>query len=379
MSPSPDPAAETLDSLLARAREAHPSDRIELRDPIAAQGETAIDAMTDWLGDPRLAAFAIRVLERIGREAFSRDAVVGVLVAVNREELPAPLVGDIDQALTALGRPRTATRSTPRRPASERPIGRPGVAGRGYWVMRTSPWERPYIWAEAQRGRLRQGWGWNDEMNLDVIAEAVRRGHELTDEQRMATRSRRMNTSAPDGMRVDDIVIGPNLPEWGQLSVFRVAGSYKYSLDKPLRFDERFGHILPVELLAAAIDRRSPRVSDGLRAMLHIPPRLYNISGYGGDVERLLGNDVPSGPTTDDRSGESWTEQDYAILFGRFRPTGDRPSDDQVAVLAAEFGRTFDAIIWQWSDGAAYCAGRSASTTSNALIAWLNRSGTCDQ
>ena len=56
-----------LDALLAQAQTAAPMDRIELRDPIAAYGELAIDAMTDWLGDPRLAAFAIRVLERRAR------------------------------------------------------------------------------------------------------------------------------------------------------------------------------------------------------------------------------------------------------------------------------------------------------------------------
>ena len=377
MSPTSESQSETLDGLLTRAREADPGNRIELRDPIAAYGEIAIDAMTDWLGDPRLAAFAIRVLERIGREQANRGAVIEVLAAVDREELTPALAGDVDQALTVLGRPtRTARPSRPRQGA-ERPIGRPGMPGRGYWVMRTSQWERPFIWAEAQRGRLRQGWGWNPEMDLNVIAEIVRRGGEPSDAQRASWRSRRMNTSEPDGMRVGDVVVAPNLPEWGELSVFRVSGSYEYALAQPFRFDERFGHILPVELLASAIDRRSPKVSDGLRAMLRPQTRLYNISGYGGDVERLLGNGNPTAPTSSDRSGELWSEHEYELLFGRFPPTGDRPPDDQIAVMAAELGRTYDAIAWQWTDGAAYCAGRSATTTSEPLMAWLDRTGTC--
>ena len=57
-----------LDELLAQARQAEPLDRITFRDPIAAYGTTAIDVMTDWLADLRLAAFAIRVLERIGQQ-----------------------------------------------------------------------------------------------------------------------------------------------------------------------------------------------------------------------------------------------------------------------------------------------------------------------
>lgn len=66
---------EDLEQLLTEARDADPGDRINLRDPIAAHGEVAIDAMTDWLGDSRLAAFAIRVLERIGREPAGWTAV----------------------------------------------------------------------------------------------------------------------------------------------------------------------------------------------------------------------------------------------------------------------------------------------------------------
>lgn len=65
-----------LDALLAEAREADPGDRIDLRDPIVAHAEVAIDAMTDWVGYPLLAAFAIRVLERIGRETAQRATVV---------------------------------------------------------------------------------------------------------------------------------------------------------------------------------------------------------------------------------------------------------------------------------------------------------------
>jgi hypothetical protein len=166
-----------LEGLLGAARDASPSDRIEFRDSIATHGEDAIVAMTDWLGEPRLAAFAIRVLERIGRQPETKQAVLEVFAAVDREELPAHLVGDVDQALAGLGGPRTPAKG--RRSGSgsaSRLPGTPGIEGRGYWVMRTSQWERPYIWSEAQRGRLRQGWGWNAEMNLETIAERVRLG-----------------------------------------------------------------------------------------------------------------------------------------------------------------------------------------------------------
>lgn len=361
-----------LDDLLTQAREADQQERIKLRDSIAAHGELAIEAMTDWLGDPRLAAFAIRVLEAIGREPAQRAAAIAVLAAVDRTELPAHLIGDLDWTLSALGfsPPRTGRRSSQGSGRPSRPPGTPGVRGRGYWVMRTSPWERPFIWAEAQEGRLRQGWGSTEDQNLETIALTLRQGGALSEAQLWARRSLRMLASWEQGMRYGDVIVAPNLPEYGRISIFRLAGSYEWSPVAPRRWGERFGHILPVELLAANTDRRGPDVSDGLRAMLGVQTRLFNISGYGGDVERLIG-----GPAPIDRSGEPWTEAEYETLFGRLPADGVRPSDGDVDALAAELGRTADAISWQWTDGAAYRTGRSASTTSEPLKAWLDRIG----
>lgn len=283
-----------LDKLLTRARDAEPADRIALRDRIAAHGEAAIDAMSDWLGDRRLAAFAIRVLERIGRQAEGRAAAVAALTAIDQSELPAHLVDDLDRSLTALGSPPgSAGRKTAHRGSrATRSPGRPGVSGRGYWVMRTSPWERPFIWAEAQGGRLRQGWGVVDQQDLRVIEAELRRGDYLDGWQREARGALRMLASWDHAMHLGDVVVAPNLPEYGRLSVFRVTGSYEWDPGPPLQWGERFGHVLPVELLAADIDRRGADVSDGLRSALRAQTRLYNITGYGGDVERLIGGDV---------------------------------------------------------------------------------------
>ena len=283
-----------LDAALDAARDADPGTRIELRDAIAAHGEDAIDAMTDWLGDPRLAAFALRVLARISRDEASREAVVAHLRAVDRDELDPPVIRDLDATLASLGatRGRPAARSTGsgtggRTAAQARTVGLPGAAGRKYWVMRTSPWQRSFIWAEAQRGCLRQGWGWDESQNLDVIAEAVRRGVELNEEQLLARRARRMRSAERGGVRLGDVVVAPNLPEWGYLSVFRVAGSYTWDpVDSGVQ--DRFGHVLPVELLAQRVNRRSPVVSDALRAMLRPQTRLYSIDNVGGDVEQVI-------------------------------------------------------------------------------------------
>jgi hypothetical protein len=103
------PAAPSLDALLKRAQAADPMSRIELRDPIAAHGPAAVDAVAPWLEDSRLGGFAVRVLTvvadagdglhayetlraarpRVADEAVLRD--VEALMAVLKPK-PAPRV-----------------------------------------------------------------------------------------------------------------------------------------------------------------------------------------------------------------------------------------------------------------------------------------------
>ena len=62
------------------------------------------------------------------------------------------------------------------------------------------------------------------------------------------------------GLARGDLVVAPNLPTWGVLSIFRVTGAYAWD-PMPLDGEDRFGHVLPVELLVKSIDRKSPAVS----------------------------------------------------------------------------------------------------------------------
>ncbi|MDH4143484.1 MAG: hypothetical protein OEV61_12825 [Chloroflexota bacterium] len=66
---------KSLKSLLKAAQEAPPETRIQLRDAIAEHGVEAIDAVTPWLADPRLGAFATRVITVAGRAGHTTEAV----------------------------------------------------------------------------------------------------------------------------------------------------------------------------------------------------------------------------------------------------------------------------------------------------------------
>ena len=126
-SPTPISPSEDLDQALQVAAAAEPGTRIDFRDRIAAHGSDAIEAMRDWVGDPRLAAFAIRVLERTAIEPSQRAAVLDVLDAIDRDNLPSHLVDDVDRTLAVLGRKPRAPR-TKRSPAD--PTRRAGPGSR---------------------------------------------------------------------------------------------------------------------------------------------------------------------------------------------------------------------------------------------------------
>jgi len=92
-----------LQALLEAAKAANPGERIQLRDSIAAHGARAIPAMSGWLDDARLGAFAVRVLERIAEEQVNRRTVLDALVSADRENVSEPVAGDISEAISRIG------------------------------------------------------------------------------------------------------------------------------------------------------------------------------------------------------------------------------------------------------------------------------------
>ena len=89
---------------LAGARAADLSTRIEWRDRIAEHGESAIEAVLPWVEDPKLAAFAVRVIAataRYGEEEAAIDALRSALPTALNDTIR----GDIQQALADLGAP----------------------------------------------------------------------------------------------------------------------------------------------------------------------------------------------------------------------------------------------------------------------------------
>lgn len=282
------PADEQLATLLLTIREASPNARISHRNQLAAFGPDAIESLAQWLSEPRLGAFAVRVLEQMAREPAHRALAIRTLLDGRASASTLSIAADITDALARLGAPVTQARAGTRGRAHA--LGTPGRAERAYWAMHT--WERTergagqraYIWSEIQRGHLRQGWGWDEAQDLRKVQARLDAGLDLTGWEADAWRARRMLTDRGDAIHVDDLVVAVAVPEWHQFVVCRVTGPYTFDPDAEIA---DYGHVLPVEIVVPPTDRSSASVGEALHYALNNRTRLWRIDGVGGEIEGL--------------------------------------------------------------------------------------------
>jgi len=109
---------EALEELLRTASAAPPSERVQFRDDIAAFGSAAVSALASWLTDARLGAFAVRVLEAIGRRPDGRADAIRALAEARTTATSEPTRLDAAQSLANLNAGR-----------DELPSARRGAAG----------------------------------------------------------------------------------------------------------------------------------------------------------------------------------------------------------------------------------------------------------
>ena len=113
--------AEGLGALIEAAASAEPDERIAFRDPIVAMGHQAVAPVAAWVEDPRLGAFAVRVLERLARQPDASKEAIGALESALERAATPSIRRDAEDALGRLGR-ATVTPMRRRRPHAS--IGR---------------------------------------------------------------------------------------------------------------------------------------------------------------------------------------------------------------------------------------------------------------
>jgi len=140
---------------------------------------------------------------------------------------------------------------------------------------------------ELHDGRLRQGWGYQDDQDLNEIQKKWDAGEELSSAQGEASRHWRMgNGPASEGyMQKGDWVLLPNMPENSRFTICEVTGDYSFSRDA----HDDYGHIRPVNVLTPEGVVNSHQLVHGdLRRSLRCRSRMWNIFSHHASLERAF-------------------------------------------------------------------------------------------
>lgn len=158
-----------------------------------------------------------------------------------------------------------------------------------YWVMRVDHGQaQDFLWNELKAGRLRQGWGYQDEQHLDTIAARKAKGAKISEDQQNTWRgNRRMLGSEPDSIQEGDVILVPHLPQHRHWSVARVVGPYRFEIPAG---PGDYGHVLPVELLSGThpVGFQARIVAAGLRQTMGVRSRLWSVDHLGNHVEQIV-------------------------------------------------------------------------------------------
>jgi hypothetical protein len=163
-----------------------------------------------------------------------------------------------------------------------------------HWVIRTDKAKTKYIWSELEAGRLRQGWGYRADQDLNLLRSLRERSEPMSSDQQASWRgNRRLSDSEPDGVRVGDFVLVPHVPQHGMWSLAQVNGPYRF-VDPTEENSDGFadyGHVLPVELLNSKERPISPYeegVAASLRQTMGVRSRMWNVDALGPEIEALV-------------------------------------------------------------------------------------------
>jgi hypothetical protein len=185
------------------------------------------------------------------------------------------------------------------------------------WVVRTD-WRRldEVIMPALNEGLLRQGWGYQDDQDLNVIGALVySEGRHALNEDQKATwrRVQRFWPEHWDPVQTGDRVLLPKVPFWGRWRLVEVVGDYRFERH-PRSGDH--GHILPVKTLVADIASSNTAVGAPLQRTMRNQGPMWNIDGLSKYVDRLVaaGSDAARGDGPTDRLKNILNEARNALL-----------------------------------------------------------------
>lgn len=167
-----------------------------------------------------------------------------------------------------------------------------GVRPQRFWASRPDRNNLDVFWEQLTFGRLRQGWGYEKEQNLELIFTEMQKGGEwwlrLTEKQNEAYRNYPFHPGwGEDTMHQGDIVLIPNMPTFGFFALARIEDD-KYNFDiMPDQGD--YGHWRSVKLLTPeGISNDNGEVVAPLQSTLKCRSRIWRIDGVGDCLNHLI-------------------------------------------------------------------------------------------
>ena len=164
------------------------------------------------------------------------------------------------------------------------------------WAMRTDQARRAFIWTELLEGRLRQGWGYREDQDLELLAQIRRAGGTLDAGQQATWHGNRLLLpTEPGAVSTGDLIVLPHLPRYGTWSIARVTGGYRYAISDQRNATDHaqldYGHIREVRVLTGplGIEPWDEGVSAHLRAAMRPRIRMWNLDAFGEAIEGLVG------------------------------------------------------------------------------------------
>jgi hypothetical protein len=148
------------------------------------------------------------------------------------------------------------------------------MAEKHYWGYRIDNNIPDYFLEELYDGRLRQGWGYEDQdlRNPEIDKQTVRNKRMLQ-------------------VKKGDILLIPHIPEWDDIALVEATEDwqegYQFNIDD--EYDD-YGHIFPAQYIKK-FTRNNKLITDNLRSTLKNRSRFWNLDYCGYDVEELLDAD----------------------------------------------------------------------------------------
>ena len=173
------------------------------------------------------------------------------------------------------------------------------LAQRRYWAIRTDKDNSKKLFQELVKGRLRQGWGYDESQDLRIIQKEKSRGAEwwskLNDTQKEAWPHYRMLGEGEDSIKRGDIILLPNLPQYSLFCIATVVDNYYFEILKVSPEEDinkiggDYGHVLPISLMTPeGINKYAGSVDASIRSTLRTASRMWNVNSHKGSIDKLI-------------------------------------------------------------------------------------------